>query len=439
MCVQPEHTAYFGVQETLTGTEEQHSAYVRSLGQQASDTSAQHSVQLQALQAQHSAELSQLATQHHTDVTFLHQQLKDCQMLLQEQHTSHLAIQREDHKLMMSQLATFLVWQRDDLVLELCASHDAAFSSLHTQYEQQLDAVQARMLEQNVDALQTICTSSDAAAEGLNACNVELTQDLSQLHSTQLEVLGMTFRSDLEDVKRNHAQDWADTQADYHARMADVNARHEAALSETMTLATQDSQLAVEFQLTEADTRHAAELEALQARQKEHLAEISTQREQDQAESLSHLSQTLEQLSEEHAQSVDMVETMWAHKQADQHELHQQQLLDLFMQHDSAMTDLTTSFREQLEAAEAQHEEQLSQMSCEQNAVQAGLRQQAESECQQHSVQLVNLQLQAQQTEHKLRAELSADRAAIAAANQRYQELQTQLEVRSLHQGNTVW
>ena len=426
------------VQTILIGTEEQHAAYVRALGQQASDTSTQHSVQLQALRAQHSAELSQLATQHHTDANNLQQQLNDCQTLLREQQTCHLALQQEDHKLMMSQLATFLAWESDDLALQLCTSHDAAWSSLHTQHEQQLEAVQAKMLEQNVDALQGICASSDAAAEGLIACNVELTQGLSQLHGTQIEVLSITFRCDLEGVRQNHAQVLAEAQAGYHARMEEANANHEVALNEAMFSVTQDSQLAVESQLTEADARHAAELEALQARHTEHLAEISTQHEQDQAESLSHLSQALEQLSEEHALSVDMVETMWADKQADQHELHQQQLLDMCMQHDSAMTDLTMSFNRQLEAAEAQREEQLSEMSREQEVVRTGLRQDAESDCQQHSVQLVNLQLQAEQTEHKLRAELSSDKAAAAAAIQRYQELQTQLEVTSLRQHPVV-
>lgn len=331
--------------------------------------------------------------------------------------------------MMMSQLATFLVWEQDDLALDLRTSHDAALSSLRTQYEQQLDAVQARMLEQNVDALQGICASSDAAAQGLIACNIELTRCLSLLQSTQLEVQGITFRSDLQDLGQNHTQVVTEAQAEYHASMAEANARHEVAFNEAITSATQDSELAVQSQLAEADTCHAAELQALQASHEEHLAEISAHYEQDQAESLSHLSQALNQLSEEHALSVDMVETMWADKQADLYELHQQQLLDLAMQHDSAVADLTSSFREQLEAAEEQHEEQLSQMSSEQEAVQSGLRQDAESERQQHSVQLVNLLLQAEQTEHKLRAELSTARAADGAANQRYQELQAQLEV----------
>ena len=437
--LQPEHEAYSGVtvQANLTSTEEQHAAYEHSLGQQASDMITRHSAQLQALHAQHSADLAQLATQHHGDAEFLQQQLTDTQLLLQEQRTCHVALQQEDHKLMMSQLATFLVWERDDLALDLRSSHDAALSSLHTQYEQQLDAVQARMLEQNVDALQSICASSDAAAKGLIACHVELTQGLSQLHSTQLEVLGTTFRSDLQDVRQSHAQVLTEAQADYHARMAEANARQEVALN-AMILATQDSELAIQCLLAEADTRHAAELQAMQVSHEEHLAEISAQHEQDQAESWSHLSQALKQLSEEHALSVDMVETMWADKQADQYELHQQQLLDLAMQHDSAVADLTASFREQLEAAEAQHNKQLSQTSSEQETVQTGLRQDAESERQQHSVQLVNLQLQAEQTEHKLRAELSAVSAADGAANQQFQELQTQLEVRSLHGGNSL-
>ena len=153
------------VQAILTSTEKQHAAYVCSLGQQALDISTQHSAQLQALQAQHSAELSQLAKQHRTDAKFWHQQLKDCQTLLQAQHTCHLALQQEDHKLMMSQLATFLVWERDDLALEMHTSHDAALSSLHIQCEQQLDIVQARMLEQNVDALHGMYASSDTAAD----------------------------------------------------------------------------------------------------------------------------------------------------------------------------------------------------------------------------------------------------------------------------------
>ena len=417
------------VQAILTSTEQHQAAYVRSLGQQASDMITQHSAQLQALQAQHSADLAQLATQHHGHAKFLQQQLKDIQLRLPEQHTCHLALQQEDHKMMMSQLATFLVWEQDDLALDLRTSHDAALSSLRTQYEQQLDAVQARMLEQNVDALQGICASSDAAAQGLIACNIELTRCLSLLQSTQLEVQGITFRSDLQDLGQNHTQVVTEAQAEYHASMAEANARHEVAFNEAITSATQDSELAVQSQLAEADTCHAAELQALQASHEEHLAEISAHYEQDQAESLSHLSQALNQLSEEHALSVDMVETMWADKQADLYELHQQQLLDLAMQHDSAVADLTSSFREQLEAAEEQHEEQLSQMSSEQEAVQSGLRQDAESERQQHSVQLVNLLLQAEQTEHKLRAELSTARAADGAANQRYQELQAQLEV----------
>lgn len=412
------------------GIEQQHAAYICSLGQQASDMGTQHAAQLQALQAQSSAELTQLATQHHTDATHLQQQLKDTQILLQEQHACHLVLQQEDHKLLLSQLATFLAWEQDDLALELRTSREAALRVLQTQHEQQLDGVQAKMLEQNVTALQGMCASNDTAAESLSARCVELTQGVSQLHSIQLEVLDITFRSDLAHVRQHQAQALAETHADYHARMAEAQTSHESAMSEAKALVTLESELAVQSQLIEADTHRVAELEALQATHEERLAELSTQHQQDQAESLRHLTQAMEQLSQEHALTVNMVETLWADKQADQHELHQQQLLDLSIQHDSRMTDLSVQFQQKLEAAEAQHEEQLTQMSSEQEAVQTALRQESTSERQQHSVQLVNLQLQSEQIEQKLRAELSAARASHSAGNQRYPELQAQLEVR---------
>ena len=400
--------------------------------------STQHSSQLQSLQAQHSTELSQLTSRHQADAEHLEQQHTDSRMLLQQQYTSYLALQQEEHKLMMSQLATFLVWERDDAALELRTAHDAALGSLHTQHEQQLDAVQGTMLEQNVDALQIICASSDAAAESLVTCNAELTEGLSQLHSAQLEVLGLTFRSDVEHARQDYARVLDEMRADYQAKMAEANTNHEVAMNEAMILATQDSELAIQSQLTEAGICHAAELDMLSASHKEYLAEVRAQRERDQAESLRHLNQAMEQLTHEHAVRVNMIESLWADKQADQHELHQQQLLDLSMQHDSAVTDLTLHFQEQLEAAQAQCDEQLSQMSSEQVSTEAKLMHDAEAERQQHSVQLVNLQLQFEQTEHKLRAELSAVRAH-AAADQQHQKLQTQIEVRRLHITTGLW
>lgn len=418
------------IQAVLTNIEEKHAAYVLCLSQEASEMSIQHASQLQALQAQHSTQLSQLAAQHQADVDSLQHHLADTQMLLQEQQSHQSALQQEDHKLMMSQLATFLVWERDDMAWELRTSHDAAFSSLRMRHEQQLDSVQAKMLEQNVDALQSMSANNTTAAESLVACNAELTQGLGQLHSAQVEVQDITCRYDVEHVKQTHAKALHEMQADHQARLAEANMSFESALNEALTLAAQDAELAAQSQLTEASAGHAVELAVLNTNHDEHLAQITAERERDQAESLCHLKQAAQQLADEHAQSVRMLDSLWADKRAHEHELQKQQLLDVSVQHDAAVDDLNICFYERLEAAQAQHDQQLSQMSSEQDSAQTRFRQGAESERQQHSVQLVNLHLQFEQTEHKLRTELAAARAASVTATQQYQDLQVQMQVR---------
>lgn len=429
VCQDPGNMSGVTIQAVLTVTEGKHAAYVLCLSKEASEMSIKCASQLQTLQAQHSTELSQLAALHQADMDCLQHNLADTQMLLQEQHSDQCALQQEDHKLMISQLATFLAWERDDIAWELCTSHEAAFSSLCAQHEQQLDSVQAKMLEQNVDVLQCMCVHSNAAAESLVACSAELTQGLQQLHSAQTAVQDITCRYDVEHVKQTHAQALHEMQADHQAQMAEASMSFESALNEALTLAAQDTELATQSQLTEASAGHAVELAVLRSNHDELIAQMSAERERDQAEALCHLKEAAQQLSDEHAQSVSVLDSLWADKQANERELQKQQLLDLSMQHDAAVDDLNMHFYKRLEAAQAQHDQQLNQMSAEHESTQARLRQSAETERQQHSVQLVNLQLQFEQTEHKLRTELVAAKAVSVTATQQYQDLRVQMKV----------
>ena len=422
------------LQAQLASTEEQHAVYVSQLAEEASasHTSActQHADQLQALQAQHSAELSQLASQHQTVTEWLQQQLTETHTLIQEQHLSCAEICREDHKLMVSQLVTFLAWEKDDLALELSMANDNALDKLSAQHEQQLHSVQSTMLQQNVDALQHLIVSQESSVQSLIAQHADLTHALSQLHGVQLEMQDAGFGISIVHMKQTHAQELDSMQASCQTRLAEAMANHEMAMNKFVLLATQDSELAAQSLQIETGAAHAAEHETLRLSHQEHLAEITTQREHDQAESLSHLTQAIEQLSNEHAHSMAALESLWTDKQADQQEAFQQHLLDLAMQHDSFTHDLRMQSQANLEAAQACHDEQMSQLCLEHQTALTRLQDDTETEHQGLSVRLVNLQLQFEQTERKLTNDLNTAAAAGATVEQQQADMREQLKVR---------
>ena len=424
------------MQAEMASTEEQHAKYVTKLAEEASASHAlaqtQHADQLQALQAQHSAKLSKLALQHRTDTEWLQQELTHTHMLLQEQHASDLQLCQENHKLMTSQLVTFLAWEKDDLALELSIANNNALSRLSAEHEQQLHSVQSTMLQQNVDALQSLSVSQDSAAQSLIAQNADLTQALSELHNVQLDMRASEAGVSVAYMKQTHAEELNSMQAGCQVRLAEALAGHEIAMNEAMLLATQDSELAMQSQQIEIGAAHSVELETLRVSHQEHLAEISTQREHDQAESLSHLTQALEQLSNEHAQSLAALESIWTDKEADQQEAFQQQLLDLAMGHDSRTHDLRAQLQANLEAAQAFHDEQMSQLSSEHQTALTRLQADAETERQGLSVRLINLQLEFEQTERKMTKDLSTAAAAGAALEQQQADMCERLKVRSL-------
>ena len=271
---------------------------------------------------------------------------------------------------MLSQLATFLAWEKDDAVLHLNTSHEAEVTSLVMQQEQRLASVQAQVVQQNVDALNTIGESNKAAAQALVAQNAEVSQTLEELHVIELATLQITLGSS-----------------------------------------------------------RAAEIDSLSSEHRAHLTALAAQREQDRAESLSHITQALEQLTQEHAQSLAAAESSWAESNAQKQQLHQQQLQDLGMEHESTLTTLSNHWQERLQASQAQHDASLLRMSSEHESELSHLRQDAEVAQQLHAVQLVNLQLELEQMQRKAKAGLESAQLERAAALERHIDMQKRLQV----------
>lgn len=409
--------------------QKQHADYIRQLASEASQLSTSASVQLAANQTQHSAQLAAVTSQHNAELASLQQQLADGDSVLRAEHASNVEFHQEEQKLMVSQLATFLAWEKDDAMLELRTSREAELSSLRAQHEQQLDSVQAKMIEQNVVALRAMSASSEAAAQGMIAQNADLTQDLSELHRIELESQHVAYSLRLEDDNADHAGLIEHLESEWELKMAEAKASHEAALAQALTSAAQDSEYISQSHVKTLLSTHAAELHSLTAEHQQHLAELTAQREQDQAESQSHLTQALEQLIQEHSHSLASAESYWTDACTDQQQLHQQQLLDLSMEHDSALANLTICWQGQLQAAQAQHDAELTHISSQHDSGLGQLREQAESTQQLHTVQLVNLQLELEQTERKLRAEVTSAQAEHATVVKTYAGLHKQLQV----------
>ena len=315
-----------------------------------------------------------LTSQHHSELDSLHYRLTDTTAMLNEQHASDLAFQAEQQKLMVSQLVTFLAWEKDDAMLELSTSHAAQLSSLVTQHDQQLDSVQAKMIEQSLDALNVVSASSQAAAQILTAEASDLTQDLDQLHSIELQTQQIAFALSLEEAHAEHAQSVQRLEAACEAQVAEAACSHETALRQALNSAAHDSETESQAQVGMLLTAHAAELESLMAEHEQHLTVIATQCTQDQAESLSHLTEAMEQLTHEHAESMASAELDWTHAQTDQQEQHKQQLLDLTMEHDSSLSDLTDGWQKRLQAAQLQHNAEMSHLSSEHDSAVTHIR-----------------------------------------------------------------
>ena len=413
----------------LTTIKEEHACYVGQLASEASAAQTNQADQLEASNVQHSAELSQLASQHHTFTECLQQQLSDTVILLEEERASHTELSRQEQKLMMSQVVTFLEWERDDLAMGLSESHDAAIIRLEAQHEQQLDSVQSTMLQQNMSAVENLSQTNAAAAQALIAQHAELAEDQSQLHDAQLSIQGLVFQNDVEQLQLAHADHLQVTKAEWELKTVEAAAAAEAAVSEGVSLAAQDSELARQCCQLERAAQHAAEVDMLRCNHQQHLAEIAIQHEADQAESLSHLTQALEQLSHEHAQILASSESARADREADQQEAFQQQLLDLSILHDSFIADVNTQKHEQLQAAQALHDAYMGQICSEHESALTKLQGAIEAERQLHSVQLINLQLDFEQTERQLTSELHAAESSCTASKQRHQELRQQLQV----------
>ncbi len=370
-----------------------------------------------------------IISQHQSELDSLHHQLTGTTDMLNEQHASNLAFQAEQQKLMVSQLVTFLAWEKDDAMLELSTSHAAQLSSLVTQHDQQLDSVQAKMIEQSLDALNAISASSQAAAQALTAETSNLTQNLNQLHITELQTQQIAFSLSLNEAHAEHAQSVQSIESACEAEVAEAGRSHETALRQALNSAAHDSETESQAQAGTLLTAHATELESLMAEHEQHLTVIATQRTQDQAESLSHLTQAMEQLTHEHAESMASAELDRTHAQTDQQEQYKQQLLDLTMEHDSSLSDLTDGWQKRLQAAESQHDAEMSHLSSEHDSSVTHIREGAESAQQLHAVQLINLQLEFEQAERKLKADASAAQHAHAAAVAVHTNLQHQSQV----------
>ncbi len=414
----------------MDAQEQYHARYIHQLASQASQLSSSASAQLAASDAQHSAEVEFITSQHQSELDSLHHQLTDTTAVLNEQHASDLAFQAEQQKLMVSQLVTFLAWEKDDAMLELSTSHAAQLSSLVTQHDQQLDSVQAKMIEQSMNAMSA---SSQAAAQALTAETSDLPQDLNQLHSIELQTQQIAFSLSLEEAHAERAQSVQSLESAWEAKVAEAKRSHETALRQALNSAAHDSETESQAQVGMLLTAHASELESLMAEHEQHLTVIATQRTQDQAESLSHLTQAMEQLTHEHAQSLASAELDWTHAQTDQQEQNKQQLLDLTMEHDSSLTDLTDGWQKRLQAAQSQHDAEMSHLSSEHDSAMALIREGAELAQQLHAVQLINLQLEFEQAERKLRADVSAAQHAHATAFALHTNLQHQSQVCCKH------
>lgn len=373
--------------------------------------------------------MSLLTSQHQAELALMQQQLADTVTALNEEHSSDLQYYAEEQKLMMSQLVTFLAWEKDDAILELDAAHETGTSTLLCEHQQQLASLQAKMMEQNVDALEAVSVSSEAAAQAMTAQTAELTHDLQQLDSVELETQQIALRLSLNQVRHEHAQSIQRLDAMWELQLAEAKDSHQDALNAALTSAAQDSGFEIQTQANAMLCAHADELKLLMAQHEQQLADIATQREQDRAESLSYLTQALEQLQHEHAHSLASAEWDWTHAQTEQQALHQQLLADLTMAHESSLTTLTHHWQEQVHAAKSEHDTEIACWSLEHDAAVSQLREDAQSAQQLHDVQLINLQLECEQTERKLNADVKSAQTKHAETVAQHAELQTQLQV----------
>ena len=218
-------------------------------------------------------------------------------------------------------------------------------------------------------------------------------------------------------------------QAQHESEMSEAAAAHRQAMTDALELAAQESELTARCQLAD----HTAELDQLRAEHEGHLTEVALQRKQDQAESLSHLTQALEQLSEEHASTQASAELHWTDAQTDQQQLYKQQLLDLSLQHDSSLTDTISHWQERLQLTHTEHSAELTQLSAQHEAMICHVREEAEAAEQLHTVKLINLQLEFQQVEHSLKAQIDALHTKQLESMACHRNLEKQLQVRQMH------
>ena len=420
------------MQRQLSAIESEQSAYIQHLAQQFSDyssrTSAQASEQLAQLQQSHSAELDQVTAQHQADVTSSQQLLVNAEADACAQFSCELSYQRDQHKCEAAQLATYLTWERDDMLLTAAAQHQAEISSLVSQHEQQVDHVQTTMMQQSGENLKAVLLSSEQAAQSMIAQGGDLTLGLHELHAAEIAFEASCFSVGQADRLAEHKQQVQQLELDLQQQLVQAvsEAEEQAAVS-----ATQASELQSQAQIQQLCINHSQEIATLEATHHQQLVDIDCERERDRAESATHLAHALQQLCEEHGSSLSAADAQWRDEQQLLFRQHQETLLEAQWLHDASLERLKVDSAQQLESINSHHEADLSQLASEHDSMLTHIRQQAEAAQQLHLVSTTNSQLEHERVESSLRTELQFVKQALAQAvssNARWQaELKVQL------------
>lgn len=418
------------MQRQLSAMQSEHSAYIQHLAQQFSDYSSQTSAhaaeQLAQLQQCHSAELGQMLAQHQAELASSQQQLVSAEADACAQSSHELSYQRNQHKCEAAQLATYLSWERDDMLLTAATQHQAEVSSLISQHEQQVNHVHTSMVQQSAETLKAVLLSSEQATQCMIAHGSELTQGLHDLHAAEIAFKALCASVSHNDSLADHKQQVQQLELDWQQRLAQAVSETE---EQATASATQASEQRSQAQIQQLCLSHTQEIAILEAGHKQQLADIDANRAQDRAESENHLADALQQLCEEHAASVSTADAYWADGQQLVLRQYQETLLEAQMQHDSSLEHLMAESAQQLESLNLHHEAQLSQLAAEHDSLLAHVRQQAESAQQLHLVSTTNLQLEHERVGLSLRSDLQSVKHALTQAVTGSARWQAELQV----------
>lgn len=422
------------LQEQLSSLALQHAAQLQCLAEQcalhSSQASAKQANQQALLQHAYSADLAHLRDLHSAEITSLQLQLEQTESDHSAQLSSELEHCSSQHRTDLAQLATYLSWEQDELLLRIATAHQTAVKQLESQHEQEVDTLQRATVRQTADTLDAVSLHAEQDAQQTVIVVVdELTQGLRELHAIELSFQAFLAQQQRAEIVAEHTDEMRQQETRWQQQLTEAVSQCEQQVRHS---ATQASEAESQAQLQQLSATHAETVEALASAHMQHLAEVEAQRAQDRAESEAVLSDAIQQLAAEASHQLSTASVFWDDQQQLLLQQHRDNLLHMQMQHESATAQLTQQQQQQLEALSAQHDTEQAQLSSQHESQLSCTHQQAESAQQVHLVQITNLQLEHEQAELGLRAELACVKEARAEAMLASKQLQIDVQVHSM-------